>query len=150
MGEPRCCSLQPRSLSLPNHSYYRSRTIFVWGSQLTNKNKGWSRIALILGVALLVNRCHTASAQPTKLAIEEKKNLIYREVDGEQLAADIYRPKNSRGYPLVLLIHGGAWTAGDKWNLVLHARQIAQAGFVAVAINYRLAPKFKMRVQIDD
>ncbi len=48
------------------------------------------------------------------------------------------------------MIHGGAWSAGDKWNMRDHARQLAQAGYVAISINYRLAPQFKYPAQIDD
>ena len=77
-------------------------------------------------------------------------DLVFSEVEGEKLRADIYRPDNDQLAPGVLMIHGGAWSAGDKWNMRDHARQLAQAGYVAISINYRLAPQFQYPAQIDD
>ncbi len=82
--------------------------------------------------------------------IRAVNDLVFSEVDGEKVRADIYRPDNDQRVPGVLLIHGGAWSAGDKWNMRDHARQLAQSGYVAVSINYRLAPQFKYPAQIDD
>jgi triacylglycerol lipase len=48
------------------------------------------------------------------------------------------------------MIHGGAWISGDKWNVIDHAIQMAQSGFVVMAINYRLAPAFPWPAQLVD
>ncbi|MCC6510234.1 MAG: alpha/beta hydrolase [Pirellulaceae bacterium] len=85
-----------------------------------------------------------------KRPIRATTDLVFAEVNGEKIRADIYRPDDSTSQPGVLLIHGGAWSAGDKWNMRDHARELAQAGYVAVSINYRLAPKHKYPAQIDD
>lgn len=82
--------------------------------------------------------------------IRMESNLVYREIDGVQVRADLFRPANSLRLPLVVMVHGGAWSAGDKWELRDHAREMAQAGFVAVSINYRLAPLVKIEQQLDD
>jgi acetyl esterase/lipase len=82
--------------------------------------------------------------------IRVERDLEYRRVDGTAVLADLYRPDDDQIYPLVLMVHGGAWSTGDKWNLVDHARELAQAGFVALSINYRLAPKYQMPEQIAD
>lgn len=88
------------------------------------------------------------------------RDQVFYEVDGVQLKADVYEPlvkgvgpsKDQRrvSRPLVVMIHGGFWTVGDKWDLADHGRELAQAGCVAVAINYRLAPQAKILQQIDD
>lgn len=93
-----------------------------------------------------------AEAPSEELArpIHSQRDLLFREVEGVQLHADLYRPDDAKIYPLVIMIHGGAWSAGDKANLRDHARELAQAGFVAVAINYRLAPQFPIAQQLDD
>ncbi len=82
--------------------------------------------------------------------IRSEKNLVFRQVAGESVLADLFRPDDDAIYPLVLVIHGGAWSAGDKWQVADHARELAQAGFVAVAINYRLAPLHQLPEQIAD
>ncbi len=77
-------------------------------------------------------------------------DIVFSEVADQKIAADIFRPDNDERAPGVLMIHGGAWSAGDKWNMRDHARQLAQAGYVAISINYRLAPQFKYPAQLDD
>lgn len=78
------------------------------------------------------------------------RDAVYRRVDGEKVTADIFRPANDEVCPAVLMIHGGAWSSGDKWHLHDHARELAQHGYVAISINYRLAPLHKITEQIDD
>ncbi len=78
------------------------------------------------------------------------RDAVYRRVDGERVTADVFRPANDENCPAVLLIHGGAWSSGDKWHVHDHARELAQEGYVAISINYRLAPLHKITEQIDD
>lgn len=78
------------------------------------------------------------------------RDAVYRRVDGDKVMADIFRPDNEEVRPAVLMIHGGAWSSGDKWNVHDHARELAQEGYVAITINYRLAPQHKITEQIED
>jgi acetyl esterase/lipase len=51
-------------------------------------------------------------------------------------------------YPLIIYIHGGGWTSGDKSmfpTVLLHAH-----GYATASINYRLSPKDKFPAQIVD
>lgn len=50
----------------------------------------------------------------------------------------------------MLVIHGGAWTTGSKFTMLRHARILANRGYLAVAIEYRLAPQHKWPAQIHD
>jgi len=57
------------------------------------------------------------------------------------LLMDIYFPTGATTaghYPLVMMIHGGSWTSGDKSDFKTHCGLLADSGFVAVSINYRL------------
>lgn len=92
----------------------------------------------------------TAGAKESTRPIEVTRDLVYRQIGDSGVRADMYRPADDGVYPLVLVIHGGAWSAGDKWQVQDHARELAQAGFVAVAINYRLAPKHDISEQVED
>ncbi len=61
--------------------------------------------------------------------------------NNEKLLLDIYSPKNasaSRKYPLVVMAHSGSFLEGDKEGLASLCEAIAEKGFVAVSINYRL------------
>ncbi len=53
--------------------------------------------------------------------------------------------------PVIFYIHGGSWTFGDKREQgrpMLH--EFVRRGWVAVVINYRLAPRFPWPAQIED
>ena len=81
------------------------------------------------------------------------RNVVYGNADEPMHRADIYRLKSvskSQKRPGVIMIHGGAWFAGDKANDAVHARRLAKLGFVVVAINYRLIPKHPYPAQLDD
>jgi len=65
---------------------------------------------------------------------------------------DIWRtsttPPNA---PIVLYVHGGAWFFGDKTEQgrpLLH--EMVARGWVVLAMNYRLAPKYPMPAHIED
>ncbi|QDV22344.1 alpha/beta hydrolase [Aureliella helgolandensis] len=90
-----------------------------------------------------------AEPQPTS-PLHIERNLLVREIDGQKLEADLYRPAGETVCPLVMMVHGGAWSAGDKSNVERHARQLAENGFAAVAIQYRLAPQHIYPAQLDD
>ncbi len=77
-------------------------------------------------------------------------NRSYSTKQPSLLTADIFRPDNDQRLPGILLIHGGAWIAGDKIMDSMHAKKIAARGYVVMSINYRLAPKYKFPAQIDD
>jgi acetyl esterase/lipase len=104
--------------------------------------------ALIL--ALLFVNTSTASEPGLDTPFRSVRDVVYRQVSGVELKADIFRPDHDRPCPSVLMIHGGAWSSGDKWNVHDHARELAQAGYVAVAINYRLAPFHQIQAQVAD
>lgn len=59
------------------------------------------------------------------------------------LNLDVWVPPNAsatRPQPLVVWIHGGAFSAGSKENVRKPAITYAQAGYVTAAVNYRLTP----------
>ncbi len=88
--------------------------------------------------------------QEKRVSLRVEKNIPFSGTDGQQVCADLYRPDNSEVLPIVVMIHGGAWVAGDKWNVADHAREMARAGFVVMAINYRLAPVHLYPAHLDD
>ena len=43
--------------------------------------------------------------------------------------------------PVVVLVHGGNFTGGDKGHMAAYAREYAKRGYLAVLVNYRLSTK---------
>ncbi|MBI1226665.1 MAG: alpha/beta hydrolase fold domain-containing protein [Bacteroidetes bacterium] len=75
-------------------------------------------------------------------SVAEKRNLVYANLANDRpLHLDVFYPKKKKRKPCpaVLLIHGGGWMTGSKENLVPMAQQLAKAGYIAVAAEYRLS-----------
>ena len=77
---------------------------------------------------------------------------------GGDLHADVYATRSPGATtatgpaqrPAVVLIHGGAWTAGDKADLAGLAKKFAASGFVAVSIEYDLSAPDRFPHQVED
>jgi acetyl esterase/lipase len=52
--------------------------------------------------------------------------------------------------PAVVFIHGGGWAGGDPYMHIRHCHGLAQAGFVAATIAYRLADKAPWPASLED
>ena len=75
--------------------------------------------------------------------VEVLKDIAYDADHGKRGLLDVYRPRHGvEKAPVLLQVHGGGWTVGDKEHqgipLMLH---MAARGWVCVAINYRLSPR---------
>src|SRR5262249_14434511 len=100
----------------------------------------------------------TRPAPPGKtFEVKERRNVTYRGLeDGELLALgnllDLYLPADAKDFPVVVLVHGGAWVWGDKALDCIPevARCLARQGIGVVAPNYRLSPWFRHPAHIHD
>jgi acetyl esterase/lipase len=66
---------------------------------------------------------------------------------------DVWRAKDPRGpAPLVLFVHGGGWTKGDKGNATgrLKPPHYTGQGYVFASTNYRLVPNATVEQQAAD
>jgi len=82
-----------------------------------------------------------------------KKDITYCTVNGFALKMDIYfPPQASAPWPVVIYVHGGTWTSGDKDHIQTFrdSTGMKDDSFLYVSINYRLAPKYKFPAQIQD
>jgi len=74
-------------------------------------------------------------------------------VDARFQSLDIYTPKDARGLPVIVMIHGGGWRGGDKGNRPVGenlAQRYCPEGFVLVSVNYRLTPAGRHPANIQD
>jgi acetyl esterase/lipase len=106
------------------------------------------------GIAAAAALVFTALATPAGAAqggVTVKPDVTYRTVDGEPLALDVYQPvRKGKNRPAVVVVHGGGWSAGDKSLFAQQSNQLAERGFVAFSINYRLAPAHPYPAAVDD
>lgn len=60
----------------------------------------------------------------------------------ERNTFDLWKPKSKNPTPLVVYIHGGGLTTGDKDKISANQlEKMLEAGFAVMAINYRLTPE---------
>lgn len=77
------------------------------------------------------------------LAFTPAQTLSYKTLDGQSLQLDLYRPQSAGPHPLVVYIHGGSWSGGDKNDVQARFKgELLQAlldnGHAVASINYRL------------
>ena len=70
---------------------------------------------------------------------------------------DLFLPSSGRDWPLLIFVHGGGWSAGDKdfsfggKKIYLNiGRYFASRGIASAVINYRLLPGVHWETQIND
>ena len=81
------------------------------------------------------------------------RDMAYTSPASPDLVCDVYSPANlpvNTTAPAVLVIHGGGWSSGSKDFMAGYATKLAQAGAIAISMNYRLAPQHKFPAQVDD
>lgn len=102
-------------------------------------------VIALSGVALL------ALAAPSGAALPEPVEVAYGP-DAAQ-AMDVYAQRGTRGAPVIVMVHGGAWQFGDKASrgvVDAKASRWVARGMVFVSVNYRLLPEARPLEQADD
>jgi arylformamidase len=95
----------------------------------------------------------TALPQPTKQVFKNIPYLQEAGVDPNLLSLDIYTPAARGLHPVIVMIHGGSWSGGDKGTLVVAGTKsqfFTDNGYVFVSINYRLSPKVIYPEHVED
>lgn len=102
---------------------------------------------ILLSLACLL--CHAADLEiPPGVTVE--RAVPYTSMPHGKLFMDIVRPKAPGQYPGVILIHGGGFSGGQRDDYLPMAIRLAQNGFVAAAVDYRLTPMFQFPLPIHD
>ncbi len=88
-------------------------------------------------------------AVPAGVAYE--RDIEYGAGGGQPLRLDLARPEQlAQAAPCIVVIHGGAWRGGDKKGHTDLIFKFAQAGYVAVTVQYRFCPQNPFPAQIED
>lgn len=107
-------------------------------------------IAALVLILLLFSSCIAINDAKVKLA--ESKAVFDVDYNGEVIRDlrygeaprnlyDLYLPEDtsdSKATHLILFIHGGSWTSGDKKDGEMYCRNYAAHGYVAASISYTL------------
>ena len=77
-----------------------------------------------------------------------KKDLPYVENGHTRQKLDLRLPKDPKGAPVVLWIHGGGWLGGSKENPPIAT--LTAKGYVVASMNYRYSTQAPFPAQLED
>lgn len=66
------------------------------------------------------------------------------------LRADIAVPKGAGPHPVMIYLHGGGWAFGSPTSFRKLGMQFAEAGYLTIVLDYRLAPEHPFPAALED
>jgi acetyl esterase/lipase len=104
-----------------------------------------------IGLFTLLTLASAAAAQEIPKGIRVERGLVYGKGGDKPMQLDLAVPEKADGpLPTVVCFHGGGWRAGSRQQLEKLIVLLAQRGFAAATVSYRLTPAAKFPAQIED
>jgi acetyl esterase/lipase len=96
-----------------------------------------------------------AGLRAVEVAVPEtvvfERDIEFANPDGQHLQVNLARPKTGDGpFPAVVCIHGGGFRAGKRESYDRLCVTLAQNGYVAITVTYRLAPAYPFPAAVQD
>jgi acetyl esterase len=91
-----------------------------------------------------------ATYDPDAIFDVDVSDVEYLRVDGVGYLARVYRPKGPGQFPVLVDIHGGAWSGSDRLTNEVTSLPLSQSGLVVVSIDFRIAPEHPYPAQVQD
>lgn len=66
---------------------------------------------------------------------------------------DVYLPKDAKNAPMIVMMHGGGWTTGDKNGSLIYINKVNRwgpKGFIIISVGTRLMPEADVYAQVQD
>lgn len=109
---------------------------------------------MLTGMLIVLTMTSTTGAQapaPVPDTVIVEKGIEYANPDDQHLQLNLARPKMGDGpFPAIVCIHGGGFRAGKRESYDGLIVRLAEQGFVAITITYRLAPKYQFPAAVHD
>jgi acetyl esterase/lipase len=112
-------------------------------------------VTALLAVLVLPAGRGWAQKPPARPNVPEtvifEADVEYANPDGQHLKVDLAHPKMGDGpFPAVVCIHGGGFRAGNRQGYDGLCIRLAEQGYVAITVEYRLAPKYPFPAAVHD
>jgi len=78
------------------------------------------------------------------------EGVLLREVGGARVTADVLVPDRAGPHPVLVYLHGGGWVAGSPRTHRKLGLRFAEAGYLVVNVDYRLAPEAPFPAPFED
>ncbi|ASU23532.1 hypothetical protein CCZ37_04380 [Vibrio qinghaiensis] len=110
-------------------------------------------LTTLISIVILVG-CSARNRNETTQLPVQKQTIVYKTVNGKELALDLYLPNQKQATPLLVWVHGGAWMRGSKDEFVTKNGQLANTllnhGYAVAAVNYRLSSEATFPAPVAD
>ncbi len=85
-------------------------------------------------------------------SVQAIRGITYVQRDGHALQLDLYLPAGAKSAPApgIVFVHGGGWRAGVRENFAPMAIRMAERGYAAATISYRLSPEALYPAAVQD
>ena len=104
---------------------------------------------ICLAAFAAVHPAHAELTIPDTVLFE--RGVEFSNADEQHLQLDIARPKNGEGpFPAIVCIHGGGFRAGTRDGYDAMCVTLAEKGYVAITVTYRLAPAYQFPAAVHD
>lgn len=131
----------------------------------------FARLMLVTACGLVLAGCSSENqsasvaktsptTQPAKVEVDRSPitmpgSIIHRDIPYVAHAAplqklDVYAPPSAHNAPVIIYIHRGEWSKGDKSEVSYKPLFLNQHGIILVSANYRLAPQDHHPAMADD
>ncbi len=115
---------------------------------------------LTAGCARMVPPAAPTAARPAETEISRaavtspnsavRLNVPYAGTTDPLQTLDIYSPQGVKDAPVVVYVHRGEWSKGDKSEVTFKPKFLNEHGIVLVSVNYRLSPAAQHPAQVND
>jgi acetyl esterase/lipase len=108
------------------------------------------RTVALASAALVLASFAAYAADPVPAGVLFESDVAYATVGPERLAVDIARPEGPGPFPAIVCIHGGGFRAGKREGYDKLIQKLAQHGYAAITVTYRLAPAYPFPAAVYD
>ena len=88
------------------------------------------------------------AAAQTPVGVTVIEDIRFASVNGHDLLLDLYLPADAAGAPLLVWVHGGGWSRGERKPVSTLA--FVEAGYAMASVDYRLSGVAPFPAQIHD
>lgn len=155
---------KPSATKEPGETVYKRAHSKGDSVERTITIKRTRRMAALAGILLLLTGFFTEAARPADskppkkgkivATYQTKENIFYLDTP-EELAdqnqqqrcrLDVYYPEKLQDIPVIIWLHGGGLSGGDKYIPL----RLQNQGFIVVGATYRFSPSVKCQTCIED
>ena len=88
---------------------------------------------------------------PVPDSISGNLDVVFQKGDNYELGLNLFTPKVSdKALPLVVMVHGGCWIDGGRADYNYYGVKLAQLGYAAATVDYRVADQARYPAAVDD